>query len=184
MADTKISAFPAATNVVNADELPIVQTLVNAKVTRSLLLTGGTGEDIQVVSSLNQRVVLRTDTGQELISVDDVFGCLIIGTFGISLMDVGASALIQLTGAGALNLNSTPGQAVTVGSYGAANASMTMPGGAGPIVFTANQGMTCPFVIQAPGAVGNWAVGVPADYNLAINRLAAAVAGLLGGPIP
>jgi len=183
MADTKISAMLACMDVKNADILPIVQAGANFKATRTQLLTAGIGEAIFVTANGMAAAVLCSPTNQNEVQVSDAFGVLIHGDLGVVMRDALTTWNITITAAGMITISSSGG-ANTMFVSGGPLASMTMNDATQIVTFVCVNGMICPFVIQAPGAIGNWAIGVPADYNLAINRLAAAVAGLLGGPIP
>lgn len=184
MPDTKISAFPAAANVVNADELPIVQALVNAKCTRQQLLEAGIGENITVKAQGLNSVSLESGMAGEKVVLDDTFGYVGNSVIGWITVITGTNGYIQLSSTGAVLISSHGGGANLVLSNAGTGQSIALTGAGAQIVFVSPAGVFIPFLIQAPGAIGNWAVGVPVDYNLAINRLAAAVAGLLGGPIP
>jgi len=183
MSDTKISAMTPAASMLNADILPIVSAGANFSVSKTLLLTAAAGEAIFVSSAAAGSAVLTTATGQAQTQVNDAFGVLVQADAGYVLQQAGLATNLAVSNLGAVNWQSAGG-AATMTVQAGPGSSMVMNDAAGTVVFVCAAGMICPFVIQAPGAIGNWAVGVPADYNLAINRLAAAVAGLLGGAIP
>jgi len=77
-----------------------------------------------------------------------------------------------------LELNTNTAYNVGVGGVLRLDANLITGGvvGAGPAYIN-----TAGFVTAAPA---NWAVSAPTDLNVALDRMATAVAGLLGGPIP
>lgn len=155
MANEKISAMPAATEVVDTDLVPIVQAGINKKATRQMLLTG----------SNNAPILLRGSSGQ--------FAGIQAGIFSIQIRDDGFLSItfpggtIQSDSAGNLILH---GSTVAILSISGAVTIGQDIGGSVSVMYN-------------PSDLGNWQA-TPPDQAAAINRIAAVVAALLGGPIP
>ena len=228
MADEKISAMPPATQLNDADVIPIVQGGVNKTVTRSVFLAapalevidlsaGGTTLGIDIVGNL--QAVLNA--GAEFEVIHSSGSIISIDSAGVVNLDVGTT--------GTINIGPTPGQGMQfvmngVGFHGAIHivslsagtfdwawgATLWIEGDSSGVLNIRGQpgkkviisvnsgsitiGATGQLVLHDPTVGGpkisfvattpaNW-TGAPTDLPTAVNRLAAAVAGLLGGPIP
>lgn len=156
MPDEKISQMSAASEVFDADSVPIIQSGSNKKATRALLLTGSNNAPIYLVASSGQFVGLKA--GNYSIYVRDD-GFIALEGQGTSLQ-IDGSGNVTLRGA-SLTLTTTTGL-ISLGQ------------GIGGSV---NVGYT-------PSDLSIWLTTSPPDLATAVNRLAAAVAGLLGGGIP
>ena len=182
MPDTKISAMVGATHFQAAEVLPGVQAGGNVKVAKSVLLTGGTGEDEVLKASGGQKVRMEDGPGTHKVEIDAVGGCAVITNSLSWQCPAGSNNGFYFDGAG----NMTMG------------ASLVGLGRAGLGIFTAETiyvDLTTglPTIDMSGGGTfllsgltaGDWAVSPPATLLLALNRLSAKVKALNGGvPIP
>jgi len=180
MPDTKISAFAGVPEMLLADEVPALQGGVNVKVTKQQILTGAVGEVERLTSAAAGQVQLTTDTAQEFIDLADATGILLSSTFGIRICDptlaygfFQTAIVNQIVGPPAV------AQGCKVGYAGVAQ--MICDVTTGQVLFVATTAVVIPYF---DGSAGAWTIPVPANLNVAIDRLANAVAGLLGGTIP
>ena len=188
MADEKISAMPAATSVGNADLLPIVQGGVNKRATKILFLTQSTGEPIGLVGPGVAIIRIDSAGGLQLTAEAGQPVQILVGTSGLYLSPSGDSVL-QASLAHRLVLSSYSGLASVVAT-GTEDLILSCLGGGtlefnhnAAIVMNPNVGSVINIAYQ-DGTVGAWAVGPPSTIREAVDRLATAVAGLLGVPIP
>ncbi len=182
MADQKISDMTAATEVMNADEVPIVQAgMGNLKAVRGQLLTGASGEDISLTSSTGQQSQLTTDGADAGVNAVDggnleVFGdSVTVGDlpFTIGFQRVGNTVTIKT--------NSASGAFIDIHNGGTSQLFMDM--NTGFISWTGPAGMD--FTIDPTLTAGNWAGGLPVNFTDFFERIAAKVKALNGGtPIP
>jgi hypothetical protein len=179
MADTKISAMTSAATVLNADQIPIVTGGVNKRASKSAILSAAPGEPITIQGVAGQDSSLRNAGGTAVIYVTSAAVANVLGANGFFIGWPGFAVGIGLDGLGAIHIVPQFGAQVVI-AYPAVSVGGTFDTSTGQIVFVASNGMTCPYL---DGTGGAWAFA-PAHYNLAINRLAIALAGLLGGPVP
>lgn len=156
MANEKISQMTAAAAVTDADLVPIVQAGSNMAATRAQLLTGSNNAVIYLVAASGQFVGIKA--GAYLIQVRD--------DGSINLEGQGAS--LQIDGSGNVLLR---GQALTLNAQTGLMSLGQNIGGSVQVQYT-------------PASLSDWATTSPPDLATAIDRIAAAVVGLLGSPIP
>jgi hypothetical protein len=191
----KWSVFPVAPNVLNADILATVQAGLNYQTTRPVMLSAVPGEAIQLVNGLN---ILGIDAGGNcgcvcntplllylqydstlVFDVQNPGGVTLNALPGLPLSINCNGTNIFIDSAGALTITMVAGQDLEILGSNAAALTMSAAGGT-----TLEDGLsgTCQ-VSYVPSVPGNWA-GNPVGLADAVNRLAEAVAGLLGTPIP
>lgn len=160
----KISALPPATVCNLADLITAVQAGVNVSMVREIFLQANTGEAVYmnnlqgVFFSCEDAAGIQADiVGQEFLLNDSVNNDSFSMTGGIWGLTCGISLTLAVAG-GSSN--------VTVDSSG-----VTIGGPTVSISFNA-------------GSPTDWAGSAPIDIRDAIDRLATAVAGLLGHAIP
>jgi len=169
MADEKISAMPPAGDMLLADIMPIVSAGVNDHITRANFLKAHAGEQVAWVSGA-QGVVGFTSTGIAALIGAAGAGCEIVSVLGSGII-IDPAGVIGISCPGAAHITlvgPTGGASVTISPSG-----LILNGGAGTINMQ-----------YAVGTPGDWAGGGATDVWAALDRIASAVAGLLGGPIP
>jgi len=180
VADKKISELPVATAMGLTEVLPIVQAGSTKQVTKTLLFTCKVGENIYIVAGAGDFAGLATNPDVGLIEVSGLGDINIRGNNSLSFLhnNSGTHLKILPTGVGEWSL---PGAAdrIDLGQLGVTEVIIDALAGKVNI-----KSPVQPFVTYIAGAGGNWNGGSPAEMALAIDRLAAAVAGLLFGPIP
>jgi hypothetical protein len=152
---SRITELPAAPDTKNALLLPIVQDGVNYKCTRAALFSSSEGEIVALEFNGASLVFGAGGTWSVASAAGEAIG-----------FAQAAGSSILFTGDGGYIL-STPLVQMTVSA-------------AGVVAMTGATAMSWPYF---PGASGNWA-GDPATMGDALDRIAAAVAGLLAAPIP
>jgi hypothetical protein len=164
---SKISALPFASTVSDSDLLVIVQTAANKRTTRQQLFASAASEQMSFTSGSagcginnNGEVVLSVASGKKI--------SLLVNGQVVFEVDAGGTVTVSGTAGGQANLS--------------ANGGLVNVDAAGNVALIPNAGQTVG-IGYTPGAAGNWNVA-PTDLLIAVDRLAAAVAGLLGGPIP
>lgn len=158
MPDLKISQMNPAPLVDNADLIPIVQAGANFFATRDQLLIAHA-----------EPITFGNDVGYVL-QVD--------GSNNWSLFfGPGVASAFTLDALG----NVVLGVCTTFSVVGPGSAEITIDA-AGEINLTPAPGFTVQ-IFYSPASPGDWS-GLPTDLVSAVDRIAAAVAGLLGGPIP
>lgn len=187
MAIIPIPSFPAATYVEGTDLLPIVQSGTDKKATRDELLTASPTSQIEITSTVGGSILLDTTgaifqesaTGQTWgagdASGNDMFwdgnGNFTINcqspTPGVWTVLFGAVSYFQCDGSDNVTMQ-------VAGNF------YVLAGSAGSIFASAANGWT---ITYHPVTPHHWS-GPPTDLLSAVDRLAAAVAGLLGTPIP
>jgi hypothetical protein len=178
MPDTKISALPTTADVKNADVTVVVQGGADFKVPRSQLLTAGTGEDIEVKGAPAHSAALIADGGDAFYQLDDsghgeVFA---LNTFELGTSTGASAALFTQSTAGTTFLF-TDGTFFIVSNNGGTSGTFSISDAPNNCVI---QGFTS-VIVQFTGSAVPWQISAPADLATAIDRLAAAVNGLLGG---
>ncbi len=176
MADERISAMPAATEVLQVDVVPIVQGGVNKKTSKQILLEAATGEEV-AFRGLGVSFVGIDNTGR-----------------AVALADAGKTATLQVPSGGQMGVDAAGGcfGTATIGQniYFTADGTNILLcyndgslqfGPFGTPIFLVTPGSQK--LVYSPGAPGNWTGGVN-DLFLAMDRVAAALTGLLLGPIP
>jgi len=179
MADEKISAMVAATVVMAADDIPIVQALANKKSTRSLLLTGGTSESIYLTASVGFYAGLQDVKTATFFFV----GTGLINGFssGGWLMQGGPTPFpgqIVILASGGVEVTPKPGFMFEVRDFSAPNTLQWTPFSG---VFNLNSTVQ-PVITYITTTPGSW-LGAPTSIAVAIDRIAAKLAAM-GGPIP
>jgi len=178
MADEKISALTAATSWANADITVIVQGGADKKITKSLILTAGAGEDIALKADGAHASALVSADGNTQIGVANGGGAMSSdGGFFIHSL-VGTTD--ETFGNGTTGWEFQTDRGFTVKNF--AGGSGTMVQSMSANTWTVS-GFTSVF-LQVVLTNHVWATGDPPDAATAIDRLAAAVSGLLGGNIP
>jgi len=179
MADTKISALPAGGVPANGEVFPSVQAAVTVKVTKAQLLSAKAGENFQVSGAAGQQISLIFASLNSYVQMDDAGNVAINSVAGFQFGNIAGGNNFQGDATGRVSMTATGMGVAFVGTAG--GPSMQTNPGPNTVVFVAAGGMVCPYIAGVPG---QWNIAPPPDYNTAINRLAAAVFGLLGGPIP
>ncbi len=170
MADTKISAMTVATAVINADLIPIVSAGANFSATKQLLLSGTPTEEIALQPGVGGNACFGIPGSLTNIILDDALG----------QMDMITDNALNITAGTTLTLIGTTGGVVCVANYTpAAGPFIGVPGTVQGNLDT----IWAALVYSAAGPL-NWNMSPPITYFAAIDRLAAAVAGLLGTAIP
>jgi len=180
MADEKISALSAATDCANADLFVIVQGGGNKKLTKALLLTNGPSESLILKAETGSGIFLNTDSGDAQFSVSDNgdVGWHVEGNFlGVLTDGVNVDQFSGIAGAG----YEFDVSAVSTFIVNTTGTGQLMVDGVGNNFSLQN--FASIFIEYKPATSGDWS-GDPAWDKDAIDRLAAAVAGLLGTPIP
>ncbi len=167
--NVKISALPAATETADADVIPKVHGGVTQKVTRDILLTGMTGENVTLTGAMGN-IVKCWYNG----SVGIVGG----GGQGISLLNETFTGSITLGGPGYIQLNADAGQALTLNANGS-EIGITNTGDINMLL----SGGTQVTISYLEGTPSDWSVN-PGDVWTALDRIASAVRILRGSPIP
>lgn len=164
----KISALPSATEMANAEVLTIVQAAVNKKITKQAFLTAATGEPIALGG------VVAT------IEIDASDNIQITVGFGqtLHISDLAGTNFVIIDAFGNVLVSAAPGTAVTTGFPGVSQVVVSETG----LSVEAPTGSSADVTYHV-GAAGNWA-GSPTNMATALDRIAAAVAGLLGTAIP
>lgn len=157
MANEKISAMTTASQVANADIVPIVQGAANKKATRTVLLTGAAGEDIVIQGSTGQSVKLLSADGQTEVWIRDD-GFIYLRNLNTFLQILG-NGDTDFDSGGRLNLHAN-----------------------GTMAISCNSGN--PNVLYNPGNPTDWSGSPPTDVATALDRIASALVTVLGGPIP
>lgn len=181
MADTKISAMTAATFVLNADVVPIVQGGVNLKSSRALFLTGSATEDIQLKGASGQKAQIVPDDGNALIETLD--GGL-VNIRALTTLDVFSSDGVTT---GEVIWDPTGVFVVTDGSGGiwlgdpGFAVGMTLDPVGGNFILT---GFTSYLFDYIAGTPTDWSGAAPTDLFTAIDRCATLLKTLNGGAGP
>jgi hypothetical protein len=167
---SKISALPAATFMANIDLLTIVQTGVNYKITRDLVLLG-TGIDDMFLAVANGAGVYVDGVGEVALTV--------LAGHAFTIGDTAAATYFEVSIHGAVTIEALAGQTIDISCNGCQIALLA----AGGINIFPNAGQHVVIGYEVVTS-GVWATSSPADFETAIARLAVAVRGLLGVPIP
>jgi len=179
MADEKISAMTSATFVDNSDVLPIVQGGANFKATKELILTAHAGEPLTLKGSASHYVVMVSDALDALCQVGDGNVQILAPAVLVQGGPFGQGSLAIGTG-GDVTLTIPDGQIMLFTDQGGNN-FINIDSTAGTVNIAPNNGFD--------GNIGNisgtsWSGGAPAHLSDCVNRLAVALAGLLGTTIP
>jgi len=168
MPDKKISQMTAAVEVANADILPIVKGMSppNYYASKALLLQNAAGEDIYLGAggSFNSFWVDPNGNGA-------------FNTTPGTTFQLGNSAGDEFIWDDAVGLTIA---VITQISFSTLDGQLFQMATGNPMLVQSPFGVVVTYVAGNPL---NWS-GDPLDMNTAIDRLAAAVAGLLGVPIP
>lgn len=179
MADIPISGMAVASQVNNADLIPIVQGGMNFSATRQLILKGGPTEDIVVSSSASHIAELDTYSGNAGFSVNDAngqaagFGDELLLNFANTSLKIQASPLhnfeVQLPAGGDAYISGPSGHTYILVNDNAGQVSIG--------------GLSGVSIQYFPAVSANWnpATGVPGTDNQGIERCAALLKILNGG---
>jgi len=180
MANEKISAMTAATEVGNGDLIPIVQGGVNMAAARDLLLTGAAAQDINVDGSSGQDARLRNFGASAVVEADNGGSVNINFTNGFSAALTGVVSAFVVDSIGNVTVECDTNRSATIGDPAAC--LLTMNGFAGNCTIT---GTSAHSISNFDNGAGDWATAPPADYQIAIYRMSALLRTLNGGtPIP
>lgn len=167
---SKISALPAAADIANADVVAGLRSGVNVKIDRPTYLTAKAGEAIALNSIVGK------------VEIDAAGRVTLLFTLG-QLFQIKDSALvtyIEVGPTGTLNFQVPNGQSIDLtGSLG----GQILIDPSGVVTINCAGGVSAE-IDYFPATPGDWVGGNPVEMHIAIDRIAAAVAGLLGGPIP
>jgi len=174
MADTKISDMAAATEVLNAEVVPIVQGGVNKKCAASVFFVSAAGEDRWLIPSTGQHVGMKNAAADGKVQVDDAGNLDVFTTENLTLGREDLSSYIRLTDADAWEWPC--GGAIvglTIGNLG--SLSIFFDFTTDRLILEAIGGVTLPYT---PAVTGDWTGADPVDVAEALDRIAAAL-----GPI-
>lgn len=181
MADTKISALVAATEVFAANETIIVQGGANRRAAKSLFLTGATGEDTVLTGSSGQFVGLVTDSTAGALFFNDG------GQLTITCVDMTMTggptpaAILTMTNVGSWVMQYEDGEQILLtNAAGTKRIRLGTSGGAGSAWIDAD-GIAITYV---PGTAGDWNGAAPTDLAIAVDRCATLLKALNGGVGP
>jgi len=169
MPNVKISALPAATDIASTQVLPMVIGGVTSKVTKEDLFKVATGDDLYLDDGGDGHIGLSGTGFANIFGLQGVHvqSTTMPSTDGLVMDNVGHVSLSSVAGQ-SLWLNVTSGAPVTIGD------------GSGYVTIQ-GVGVSVAYNASAPA---NWATSSPTTVHDALDRIAAAVAGLLGTPIP
>jgi len=174
MADTKISAMAAATEVLNADVVPIVNGGANFKATRQLLLTAGTGEDIELVPSAGGVAKIENAGAQGRVEVDASGNPNIISSLTVTVGRADLSTYLRLDSTDVWSwLLGGAILGLSIDNGGTLELSMDLTNDTAK--FLAASGIDITYI---PGDTNDWTGADPTTVYEALDRIAAAV-----GPI-
>jgi len=181
MADEKISAMTAASQMANADVMPIVQGGANLKATKLQLLTGASGEDLTLTAHASQSIVLQGPASDPVFALPPSAPAHLHTNNGFFFGNAAESAGLYYDGSSDMGFV-TPNGPWTISITGGTSISFVCDTNAGTIYAGASHGFNC----DLSGLTsGNWATSPPPDLVTFINRIATKVKALNGGtPIP
>jgi hypothetical protein len=165
---SKISALPAAATFADTDLLDSVVGGVNKKLTRAVLLTATSGENLNLIT--DNASVFVDGAGNVQITV------LPGQTFALGN---GAAVFFSANPSGIVTIECASAQAIELNHPIGSSISLNFDG---TIAITTHAGAKA-FVSYAPIASGNWA-GAPTNIVDAIDRIAAVVSAGGASPIP
>lgn len=179
MADTKISAMALATEVKNADVLPIVSAAANFRVAKDIFLTGAAGEDIWLHAASGQVVGMDQPAAGGTININGAGTISILGPDAMYFQDLTATWGLALGVTGFVHLKSDVAESLWL-SGGGADAIIKIDQTAKTVDVTATNG----FDADIAGLTSaSWDTAPPATFKEAIERLANWGASF-GDPIP
>lgn len=181
MADVKISAMPAAPDVLDADVFPTVQAGVNFKATRPKFLTGQAGLELTITTGAGGSVAIRSDSGNTAVAVDDN-----LDTVGIGCVSFGLSVGVPLVNSfncdpisgfdfmfdAALHFNVLDSAVLN---------GFTIDAATGTFTIVAVTACVVPYFATTPG---DWAGAAPTEVKTALDRCAALLKVLNAGVGP
>lgn len=185
MAGLPITAMVAATQVLNADVIPIVHAGANLKVTRPVYLAAvpaepisltGNGTNVTIDNTGNVEILMASTKAIKIWN-GSAHEFVTFGPGGDCLFEVSASKnfIVKTANGNQFNIDNL-GNVVLIGAPGGAIQlavganSITMVDGAS-IQLAVDPGQVC-FVPYLDGTAGAWKVAPPADMNTAIDRIA------------
>ena len=178
MANVKISDMAPASDIHGVDELPMVIGGTNNRVSKTDLLTGGTGEDVALRSSAGQEVDLDTDSGDAKVRVLDD-GTVVISASGhVRIEDMNGNTFIETDGAGNVFIQSI-GAGTQVFFTADGTVTLALAEATRSIDMAAGGGVNMPIIVANPG---DWAGADPLTVYAAIDRIARVVS--VGGTVP
>ena len=178
--DEPISAMPAPTSVTNEDLVPIVQSGVNYKATRSQLLTGATGEGLTVQSSANAAAQLRTPAGTAIVQVIPVAETADVHGSNIQLITANTSITMDSGSGGSIQIVFENAKSMSIGAA-ANHASINFNDGTRTVSITGSSGV---FISYVPSTPSSWNGTPPTFLAAAVDRCAALLKTLNGGVGP
>jgi hypothetical protein len=165
---SKISALPVATSMAPSDLLTIVQGGVNKSIDRPAMLADVSGFGITIADAAGA-IVQVSGTGQVVIHSDASQPIQMTTGAGNEIQMDDFTGYSNFVAVGGWNISSFTGSTVSIDGSGVI-ALETFDGSSVIIAYT-------------PSASGSWS-GDPFALATAVDRIAAAVAGLLGHAIP
>jgi len=177
---TKFSDMASATDVSNSDQVVGLQAGVDTRMTKAQFLIGGAGENIALEASSGNLVSLLTPTNQASVVADDTGNVGMFGNLTVTVSHVPTGNNLTLNAAGNIVLAMTTASAgrITIGD--AANDRILLDMLNRICFITALNGFDASCVT---GVAGSWAFP-PTSHQNAQDRIAVALAGVLGFPIP
>jgi len=181
MADMKISAMPAATQIANADIMPIVQGGANKKCTRQLMLTAAVGEDITILGASGQVINIFSDSGATTLVLDDGGGCVWTSDSMQFLSGGGGSSSFDMLATGDIAFVSPAGTEIKLDANAGGAVLILAPNVGGPSSLIDANGVVVSYLVAVSG---DWNGAAPTDLAAAVDRCAALLKVLNGGVGP
>lgn len=167
MPSETITGMPAITEVNDSDVFPVVQGGINYKAERQQILKASSGLNVRLDSSTCRMIV--DDTG--LLSWEQDSGTLVD-------LKWDGNTWLGITSSGGISLNGLASKDIDFNNGG----SKISVKGSGDISIVQSPGATIA-IDFTPLTSSDWKVSDPTTIEEAIDRIASAVAILLGGPI-
>ena len=171
MADIKISALPPATEMLNADELPIVTGGVTSRIRKDIFLTAALTEDIYLTAQVGQLVGISGFTGSAGVTVtdDDVITATAPSEVSFNVSGGGGQSQILMEASVGIVITTDAGKAFKLVNH-SGNDYFKYDEGANTLVIGSSVGL---FIYYSPGTPGNWTGSAPLSVKEALDRLAA-----------
>lgn len=166
--------MPAAASVLNADLFAEVQVGVNQKCTKAQILTGGAGENITLKASSLSRAAIENFSSTAFLWLNDNNNMIMQTTGDVQVTGGATPSQLRIYANSNIDLLMTAAAAtMRLGDVSPGRPNIIIGGAMGTI-----------FMTYVPAVPANWALPVPGDVWLAIDRLVAAVvARTVGGPV-
>jgi hypothetical protein len=167
---SKISALTPASEVSIVDNFVIVQSAANFKCTKSQILSAHSGEPMTLIGPITSELELDLAGGITLLETSGAT---------ITIWD-GTTVFFGVDSSGTINIDVPSGSQIVLTSNGTV---LEMDPSGNFSIVVGGTGSASYFYRTTLGP-GTWQTASPVTIEDAIERIAVAVAGLLGGPIP